>query len=133
MFFLAGDPDITPITTLITTWIHIRQALVASIGALSFILPCRGFPHWGTECRPRRAVDILSAEIASEAFKALPNSVVGTSWVLVPATHSPSGGQSELEFRTRDGVVGRERRVSRVLYPLRDGDHLSGMPVSRHL
>src|SRR5258708_39095160 len=79
MFFLAGDPDITPITTLITTWIHIGQALVASIGALSFILPCRGFPHWGTECRPRRAVDILSAEIASEAFKALPNSVVGTS------------------------------------------------------
>jgi len=37
MFFLAGEPDITPITNLITTWIHIGQALVASIGALAFI------------------------------------------------------------------------------------------------
>src|SRR2546423_10352057 len=37
MFFLAGGPDITPITDLITTWIHIGQALVGSIGALAFI------------------------------------------------------------------------------------------------
>ncbi len=37
MIFLAGDPDITPITNLITTWIHIGQTLVASIGALAFI------------------------------------------------------------------------------------------------
>ena len=37
MSFLAGDPDITPITNLITTWIHIGQALVGSIGALAFI------------------------------------------------------------------------------------------------
>jgi len=37
MIYLAGDPDITPITNLITTWIHIGQALVASIGALAFI------------------------------------------------------------------------------------------------
>lgn len=37
MFFLAGEPDITPITNLITTWIHIGQALVGSIGALAFI------------------------------------------------------------------------------------------------
>ena len=37
MVFLAGDPDITPITNLINTWIHIGQALVGSIGALSFI------------------------------------------------------------------------------------------------
>jgi hypothetical protein len=37
MFFLAADPDITPITTLITTWIHIGQALVGSIGARAFI------------------------------------------------------------------------------------------------
>ena len=36
MVFLAGDPDITPITNLITTWIHIGQALVGSIGALAF-------------------------------------------------------------------------------------------------
>jgi hypothetical protein len=36
MVFLA-EPDITPITNLITTWIHIGQALVASIGALAFI------------------------------------------------------------------------------------------------
>jgi hypothetical protein len=37
MLFLAGGPDITPITELITTWIHIGQALVASVGALAFI------------------------------------------------------------------------------------------------
>jgi hypothetical protein len=37
MLFLAAGPDITPITDLITTWIHIGQALVASIGALAFI------------------------------------------------------------------------------------------------
>ncbi len=35
--FLAATPDITPITYLITTWTHIAQALVASIGALAFI------------------------------------------------------------------------------------------------
>jgi hypothetical protein len=33
MIFLAAQPDITPITDLIATWIHIGQALVASIGA----------------------------------------------------------------------------------------------------
>lgn len=37
MFLLAGEPDITPITNLITTWIHIGQALVGSVGALAFI------------------------------------------------------------------------------------------------
>jgi len=37
MVFLAVEPDITPITNLITTWIHIGQALVGSIGALAFI------------------------------------------------------------------------------------------------
>ena len=37
MLFLAGEPDITPITNLITTWIHIGQALVGSVGALAFI------------------------------------------------------------------------------------------------
>ena len=37
MIFLAPQPDITPITDLIATWIHIGQALVASIGALAFI------------------------------------------------------------------------------------------------
>jgi hypothetical protein len=37
MLFLAAEPDITPITTLITTWIHIGQALVGSVGALALI------------------------------------------------------------------------------------------------
>jgi hypothetical protein len=37
MPFLAAVPDITPIQDLITTWTHIAQALVASIGALAFI------------------------------------------------------------------------------------------------
>ena len=38
MVFLTAGPDITPITNLITTWIHIGQALVGSIGASAFIL-----------------------------------------------------------------------------------------------
>jgi hypothetical protein len=37
MLFLASQHDITPITNLITTWIHIGQALVGSIGASAFI------------------------------------------------------------------------------------------------
>lgn len=36
-------------------------------------------------------------------------------------------------INTRYVVVGRERRVSRVLYPLRDGDHLSRTSVARGL
>ncbi|HEY3084820.1 MAG TPA: hypothetical protein VGK28_05110 [Candidatus Dormibacteraeota bacterium] len=36
MVFLA-EPNITPITDLINTWIHMGQALVGSIGALAFI------------------------------------------------------------------------------------------------
>lgn len=39
MSFLAAGPNIAPITNLITTWIHIGQALVDSVGALAFILP----------------------------------------------------------------------------------------------
>jgi hypothetical protein len=48
MPFLAAGPDITPITDLITTWIHIGQALVGSVGALAFIfgeLLCTSY--WG--------------------------------------------------------------------------------------
>ena len=37
MSFLAAQPNITPITDLINTWIHMGQALVGSIGALAFI------------------------------------------------------------------------------------------------
>ena len=37
MLFLDSAPDITPITNLITTWIHTGQALVGSVGALAFI------------------------------------------------------------------------------------------------
>jgi hypothetical protein len=44
MIFLAGDPDITSITNLIATWIHIGQALVASIGALAFIVALACMP-----------------------------------------------------------------------------------------
>jgi hypothetical protein len=39
--------------------------------------------------------------------------------------------RDETEFNTTG--VGRGRRVSRVLCPSRDGDHLSGTPVARHL
>ncbi len=44
MIFLAPQPDITPITDLIATWIHIGQTLVAAIGALAFI--------FGSACMP---------------------------------------------------------------------------------
>jgi hypothetical protein len=37
MLFLDSTPNITPITDLINSWIHIGQALVGSIGALAFI------------------------------------------------------------------------------------------------
>ena len=50
MLFLAGEPDITPITNLITTWIHIGQALVGSIGALAFIFAFQCmYSHRGNE------------------------------------------------------------------------------------
>jgi hypothetical protein len=39
--------------------------------------------------------------------------------------------RDETEFNATG--VGRGRRVSRVLYPLRDGDHLSATPVARRL
>lgn len=37
MLFAQTVPNVAPITDLITTWIHIGQALVGSIGALAFI------------------------------------------------------------------------------------------------
>ncbi len=37
MPILDAAPNIAPITDLITTWMHIAQALVAAIGALAFI------------------------------------------------------------------------------------------------
>jgi hypothetical protein len=37
MLFLESTPDISAITNLINTWIHIGQALVASVGALALI------------------------------------------------------------------------------------------------
>jgi len=44
MVLLAAAPDIQPITDLITTWIHIGQALVGSIGALAFIFALACMP-----------------------------------------------------------------------------------------
>ncbi len=37
MAYLTTDPNLTPITELINTWIHIGQALVGSVGILAFI------------------------------------------------------------------------------------------------
>jgi hypothetical protein len=44
MLYLDSVPNITPITDLITTWIHIGQALVGSIGALAFIFALACLP-----------------------------------------------------------------------------------------
>jgi hypothetical protein len=66
--------------------------------------------------------DILSAEIARDPFCASPNSAVGTKWILVPKTYTPPRGSTELEFRIREQVVGRERSVSRVRFsPIQTG------------
>ena len=79
-----------------------------------------------TVSRSASASDILSVQVRgtshSRAVSTRSNTCVGTKWVLVAATYSPPGGQSELEFRIRDGVVGRERSVSRVrCSPIRTG------------
>ena len=37
MLLVDAGPNIAPIQELITTWTHIAQALVASIGALAFV------------------------------------------------------------------------------------------------
>ena len=37
MLLAQTAPNLTPITDLINTWIHIGQAVVGSIGALAFI------------------------------------------------------------------------------------------------
>jgi len=44
MLFLESTPDISAITNFITTWIHIGQALVASVGALAFIFALACMP-----------------------------------------------------------------------------------------
>jgi hypothetical protein len=50
MHLLAAAPDISPITDLITTWIHIGQALVGSVGALAFIFAFQCmYSHRGNE------------------------------------------------------------------------------------
>jgi hypothetical protein len=48
--------------------------------------------------RRHEPLDILSAEIASDPFCASPNSVVGTKWVLVPATYSPPRSEMNSNF-----------------------------------
>src|SRR5690348_14284077 len=52
-------------------------------------------------------------------------------WPVLSATKKKTStcGRAAAVFGTR--MVGRERTVSRVLYPLRDGDHLSWTPVAR--
>jgi hypothetical protein len=97
--------------------------LASQMGAQK-VAPTRPLPF----CPPKFAESPVPANLELDRINC-----VRTNWVLVPTTYTPPRGSTDLEFRIRDGVVGRERRVSRVLYPLRDGDHLSGMPVPRHL
>ena len=61
--------------------------------------------------------------------KSLSTAAFSTSCSLIVPSNNVL--RDETEFNTTG--VGRGRRVSRVLYPLRDGDHLSRMPVARHL
>jgi hypothetical protein len=46
---------------------------------------------------------------------------------------APGDPVTDMFSYSRSGLVGRGRTVSRVLYPLRDGDHLSATPVARRL
>ncbi len=61
MPFLVAGPDITPIQDLISTWTHIAQALVASIGALAFIFGTIGVEVAGS------LVDILTRSVPPTA------------------------------------------------------------------
>ena len=83
MIFLAAQPNIAPITDLITTWIHIGQALVGSIGALAFIFAF----IWkitavesksalaAKEWIQRIVVGTIGVEVASSLVSILTNSV----------------------------------------------------------
>jgi uncharacterized membrane protein len=83
MQFLDSAPNIAPITDLITTWIHIGQALVGSIGALAFIFAF----IWkitavesksalqAKEWIQRIVVGTIGVEVASSLVSILTNSV----------------------------------------------------------
>ena len=83
MLFLDSAPNIAPITDLITTWIHIGQALVGSVGALAFIFAF----IWkitavesksalaAKEWIQRIVVGTIGVEVASSLVSILTNSV----------------------------------------------------------
>jgi hypothetical protein len=63
MVVLTGGSDITPITDLINTWIHIGHGLVGSIGALVFIFAFRVCHEY---CRVARlGTSSLTASVTS--------------------------------------------------------------------
>jgi uncharacterized membrane protein len=87
MFFLAAEPNISPILDLITTWIHIGQALVGSVGALAFIF---AFIWKITAVESKSAlaakqwiqrivVGTIGVEVASSLVSILTNSVPGST------------------------------------------------------
>ena len=79
MLFLAAEPDITPITNLITTWIHIGQALVGSVGALAFIWKITAVESKSAlaakQWIQRIVVGTIGVEVASSLVTILTNSV----------------------------------------------------------
>ncbi len=86
----------------------------------------------GTVSRCDSSSNVLSAQVRGtshmERFE-----LDRTRVSVLNGYHYPSPRLDRIEFRIQDGVVGRGRTVSRVLYPLRDGDHLSWTPVARRL
>jgi uncharacterized membrane protein len=85
VFLAAANPDLTEIQNLITTWIHIGQALVGSIGALAFIF---AFIWKITAVESKSAlaakqwiqrivVGTIGVEVASSLVGVLTNSVPG--------------------------------------------------------
>lgn len=87
MVFLDSVPNIAPIQDLITTWIHIGQALVGSVGALAFIF---AFIWKITAVESKSAlaakqwiqrivVGTIGVEVASSLVSILTNSVPATA------------------------------------------------------
>jgi uncharacterized membrane protein len=87
MLLLDSTPNITPITDLITTWIHIGQALVGSVGALAFVF---AFIWKITAVESKSAlaakqwiqrivVGTIGVEVASSLVSILTNSVPGST------------------------------------------------------
>ncbi len=87
-------------------------------------------PAHGSEPIPSLETLLLEVWLGSKVAFPAPTGPACSPFVPSWVPGALARGNS-LVFKT--GEVGRGRTVSRVLYPLRDGDHLSATPVARRL